>query len=175
MNRKFFLLTGLCALALSGLTALAQSTVKAEFAGTVTDQNGEALPGVVVTADSPALQGQRTAVTAEQGNYRFSLLPAGEYTLTFTFTGFKTAEVQGVIARVGERTKVDQAMEVSGIEDVIIVTADTPLTDTSTSDSKTTFDGEQLESLPTLTRSVQDVAKFVPGVTGVRMDSVNRR
>jgi len=173
MNRKFFLLTGLFALALSGLTTLAQSTTKAEIAGTVTDQNGEALPGVTVTADSSALQGQRIAVTAEQGNYRFSLLPAGEYSLVFTFTGFKTAEVKNVITKVGERTQINQTMEISNVADTIVVTADTPLTDTSTTDTKATFKAKDLEAIPTLTRSVQDVAKFVPGVTGVRMDSVN--
>jgi hypothetical protein len=160
-------------LGLSGLSVLAQSTTKAEIYGTVTDQNGEALPGVVVTATSESLIGQRSAVTNEKGSYRFPLVPAGAYTLTFTFTGFRTAEVNGVTAKVGEKTLQDQTLEPSTLEEALVVTADTPLTDTSSTDSKSTFDSEQLATIPTLQRSVQDVAKFVPGVTGVRMDSVN--
>jgi hypothetical protein len=167
------LLAALCMLGMSGLAVLAQSTTKAEIYGTVTDQNGEALPGVVVTATSDALIGQRSAVTNEKGAYRFPLIPAGAYTLTYTFTGFRTAEVNGVSAKVGEKTLQDQTLEPSTLEEALVVTADTPLTDNHSTDSKTTFDAQQLETIPTLSRSVQDVAKFVPGVTGVRMDTVN--
>ena len=52
------------------------------------DQQGLAVPGVTVTATSPALQGARTAVTDVQGLYTLNALPPGTYTLKFTLSGF---------------------------------------------------------------------------------------
>ena len=55
--------------AILSLPAAAQGT-EASIIGRVTDQSGAVLPGVTVTATSPALQvGQMTGVTNEVGEY----------------------------------------------------------------------------------------------------------
>ncbi len=48
------------------------------LSGRVTSE-GAGLPGVIVTATSPSLQGERQAVTSENGGYLLPLLPAGNY------------------------------------------------------------------------------------------------
>ena len=53
----------------------------AVIGGKVADPSGAALPGVDVTLASTALMGGRAAVSDEQGDYRFSLLPPGTYTV----------------------------------------------------------------------------------------------
>ena len=58
---------------LVAVPAWAQTT--GSITGTVTDNTGALLPGVTVTATSPALMGSQTAVTNEQGVYRFPSLP----------------------------------------------------------------------------------------------------
>ena len=71
--------TGLLALlvALSfGSTAFAQLE-QGRLTGFVTDEQGAALPGVTVTATSPALLGASTAVTEADGRYLFPSLPSG--------------------------------------------------------------------------------------------------
>src|SRR5262245_13139589 len=62
--------------------------------GTITgralDPSGALIPGVEVTISSPAMiGGTRTAVTDEQGTYRFPLLAVGVYRVTFALPGFK--------------------------------------------------------------------------------------
>jgi hypothetical protein len=53
---------------------------EASIIGQVIDESGAVLPGVVVTASSPALQvGSITSVTNERGEYRLSPLPIGTY------------------------------------------------------------------------------------------------
>ena len=53
--------------------------------GRVIDESGAALPGVTVTIASPALQApQLDSATDDGGRYRFTALPRGIYTLTFT-------------------------------------------------------------------------------------------
>jgi outer membrane receptor protein involved in Fe transport len=75
---------------LCGGYAHAQSTT-GTIRGHVKDSQGLALPGVTVSVTSPNLQGVRTAVTAENGDYVLTLLPSGTYTVTFELSGFQRA------------------------------------------------------------------------------------
>src|SRR5437763_6025146 len=66
----------------------AQSTT-GTISGHVSDIQGLALPGVTVSVTSPNLQGIRSTVTSEIGDYVVTLLPSGSYTLTFDLPGFQ--------------------------------------------------------------------------------------
>ena len=55
------------------------------------------LPGVTVTATSPALQVPSvTAVTDENGEYRLTPLPIGIYTVEYQLSGFQTLRHDGI-------------------------------------------------------------------------------
>src|SRR5438132_10772106 len=70
--------------------ARAQFVSTASIEGTVTDESGGSLPGVTVTASSPALQaGQMTMVTESDGRYRLLQLPAGVYRIKYELSGFQ--------------------------------------------------------------------------------------
>ena len=70
----------------SAVPVYGQLTV-ASIIGQVTDQSGAVLPGVTVTATSPALLvPQVTGVTNERGEYRLSPLPIGVYELLIVGT-----------------------------------------------------------------------------------------
>ncbi len=85
MTRKKAWITLLCAWALvlaSASPILAQgggASSTGSISGQVVDGNGDVLPGVSVTATSPAQIGALTAVTNEEGIYRFPSVPPGEY------------------------------------------------------------------------------------------------
>ena len=74
--------------------------------GRVADAQGAVLPGVTVTATSPALIQPQTTVTSETGNYRFPAVPPGTYELTFELAGFNTPQALGHLdhARLHGRT-----------------------------------------------------------------------
>ena len=69
--------------------------------GRVTDSQGAVLPGVTVTATSPALIQPQTTVASETGNYRFPAVPPGTYTLTYELSGFNPTKRDGVEIRLG--------------------------------------------------------------------------
>ena len=69
----------------------AQGSPTGTISGRVSSDAGP-LPGVTVTATSPALQGSRTAVSSENGDYILPLLPPGAYKVTFELQGFRTVE-----------------------------------------------------------------------------------
>ncbi|MGH9195787.1 MAG: carboxypeptidase-like regulatory domain-containing protein, partial [Acidimicrobiia bacterium] len=65
--------------------------------GVVTDNSGAVLPGVTVTATSPALQVPSvTSVSDERGEYRLSPLPIGTYSVLFELSGFQSVRREGV-------------------------------------------------------------------------------
>ena len=57
--------------------------------GTVTDNTGAVLPGVTVSATSPALIQPQVQVTSAEGDFRFIALPPGVYDLRFELSGFQ--------------------------------------------------------------------------------------
>src|SRR5689334_23452473 len=80
----------LAAVALFALATLATAqTTNGTISGHVADSQGLALPGVTVNATSPNLQGVRSVVTSENGDYVLSLLPSGTYEITFELSGFE--------------------------------------------------------------------------------------
>jgi hypothetical protein len=63
------------------------------------DNTGAVLPGVTITISSTSMMGTRTAVTNEDGQYRFPAVPPGDYNLTYELTGFGLVRREAV--RVG--------------------------------------------------------------------------
>src|SRR5882672_10891572 len=83
--------------------AFAQGTTGA-LTGTVS-QAGANLPGVTVTVSSPKLQGTRTTVTNENGDYNFSALTPGVYKVTFSLSGL-TDVVKSATVNLVETTRL---------------------------------------------------------------------
>ena len=76
------------------LAAMAAPTLAQDFRGringTVTDNTGAVLPGVTVTATSPALIQPQVQVSGSDGSYRFIALPPGVYEIGFELAGFQS-------------------------------------------------------------------------------------
>ncbi|HEX6160262.1 MAG TPA: carboxypeptidase-like regulatory domain-containing protein, partial [Thermoanaerobaculia bacterium] len=90
--RSFF---AVLSLVLFGHMAHAQGLQTGTITGIVSSQDTAPLPGVTVTASSPALQDTREAVTDVNGVYFLRALPPGAYTVQFTLTGFQSAVRDG--------------------------------------------------------------------------------
>ncbi|PIE01631.1 MAG: hypothetical protein CSA81_10745 [Acidobacteria bacterium] len=172
-KRQFYKKTiyAFCLLLFFSIPTLAQTTT-GEITGVVTDGNDNPLPGVVVLIRGDRMQGERSEVTSNEGTYRFPLVPRGKYDLTFTMAGFKTVTLTGVAVNIGAKSNLKTKLVPASVKETITVTAENPLVDSSTTDSRFELDADTLEQIPTLSRSIEDVVKLTPGVTGVRMNSV---
>jgi len=142
-----------------------------EIQGRVIDETGMGLPAVEITAKSPSLQGQRTVFSSKDGKFHFPLLPVGNYTLSFKLEGFATVVQENVKVRLGRVTDLKITMKLSEIKEEILVVAKTPLIDKTSTDTSFHLTSEDLEKIPAQNRTVVDVVKFAPGVTGVRMNT----
>ena len=107
--------------------------------GTVTDNTGAVLPGVTVTASSPALIQPQVQVTGADGNYRFIALPPGVYELNFELSGFQTVKRENIRVVINQTLAVDQQLNVATLQETVTVTGESPVVDTHDHD-----DGHQL-------------------------------
>jgi len=145
--------------------ALAQNLSSASIDGTVSDSTSGALPGVTVTATSPALQVPTLVqVTDSQGKYRFPDLPRGEYQLRFELQGFKPFVRSGLQLNAGFQMRVDAALAIGGIEEAITVTGDSPIVDLTSTKGGQTIDTEQLVTVLPGNKTVADLVNMTPGL-----------
>src|SRR5881392_2643060 len=99
MNRWLAAVVCLTGMLLCAIPAGAQGLQTAVLTGAATSADGVALPGVTVTASSPALLGDRFEVTDVNGVYSIKGLPAGTYSVAFALDNFKPARRENEIGR----------------------------------------------------------------------------
>ncbi|HPA95939.1 MAG: TonB-dependent receptor [Acidobacteria bacterium] len=148
-------------LTLGGM-AFGQGVQTGTLVGSVTSNDGSALPGVTVTVTSPSLQGERAAVSSVTGDYVMRGLPPGQYRVVFTLEGMKSVERQ-VSVGLGTTARADAVMEVAVQEETIVVTGEAPSALESTTVGAN-LTAEEVNALP-ISRTLSGIASFAPGLT----------
>jgi hypothetical protein len=131
--------------------------------GRISDASGAALPGVSLSLSGTAIMNVRTALSDEQGAYRFGLLPPGAYALKLELQGFNTVVREGIQLTAGFTSTLNLAMEVGAVSEAITVTGASPLIDLTNAVVATTFTKELTNALPT-GHDVFSVLAVTPGV-----------
>ena len=148
-----------------GAPAFAQSQ-SGNLYGTITDDQGAALPGVTVTLSgqgAPMVQ-----VTDAQGRFRFLNLSPGSYRMDAQLEGFSSVEYPNITLNVGRNTEIEVTMN-AAVEDVITVTAESPLLDERRISTGSTVSQTELEKIPT----ARDPWAILQTTPGVLTDRVN--
>jgi hypothetical protein len=128
--------------------ALAQTT-STEVLGTVTDATGAVVPGVKVILLRVATGETRETQTDTSGNYSFSLIEIGEYTVSAEATGFKGQTITGVNVAYQQKARVNFQLEVGQVSEVEVVATGVELkTDDAVIGS--TVEHRRVVELPTL-------------------------
>jgi len=137
--------------------------------GRVTDAQSALLPGVTITAISPALLGAQTTITSDTGNYRFPAVPPGTYTLTYELSGFNTVKREGIQISLGFTANVNVELQLATLQETVTVTGESPVIDTTATRVVQTFKLEQLQSLPNA-RDFWALLAVTPAVQMTRID-----
>ena len=141
--------------------ALAQGTT-ADIVGRITDASGAVLPGATVTVSNGATGDTRTAVSGETGDYAFTLLPIGTYTVRIELQGFQVVTSRVTLAS-GDRSRVDAKMALGSVAENVTVTAEAPLLQTDSSSVSSLFNEKAVQDLPVAGRNITRLVQMVPG------------
>lgn len=145
-------------------------TQTGSISGRAEDESGGALPGVTVSITSDNLiGGARTAVTDEQGVYRFTLLPGGRYSVSFTLAGFSTLNITDVSLSAGGAATINGKLKVATLEESITVTSQSPTIDLESSKVAVNWDQQKLDELP-YSRSLTGLISLIPGLYATSLD-----
>ncbi len=164
LTHRFRFLAAALAMVLAVVSpAFAQGT-NGLIEGTVLDQQGLALPGVVVTATNLSNGFSRSATTDPAGAYRIGGLPVGVYEIKAALSGFNAAPRKGNV-NVESTTVVPFKMSVAGQTENVDVTAEAPLIDSKDAGVGEVITAVQIENLPLNGRQFGNLAALVPGVS----------
>jgi carboxypeptidase family protein/TonB-dependent receptor-like protein len=135
--------------------------------GTVQYEKGP-LPGVAVAVRNTATNFEQTVATDKEGRFRAVLLPLGPYRVTATLEGFATLVRDGIQLSVGQSVNLQLTLQVSKVEQQIVVTAEAPVIETARTEGSVKLDQAAIQGLPNNGRNFLDLVKLTPGVTIVQ-------
>jgi Carboxypeptidase regulatory-like domain len=141
----------------------AQSTY-GSIAGSVTDNSGAAVTAANVTLTNLGTQEKRTQSSGSDGLYTFVNLFPGQYRIDVEKQGFKHFVQTPVTVDVQQNTRVDAALQVGEVSQVVEVTSETPLLQSETSSLGTVVDQREANELPLNGRNIFNLATITPSV-----------
>ena len=134
--------------------------------GNVTDSSGAAVPGATVTATETQTNSSRTAISNEAGNYIFSSLRNGTYSVEAELQGFRKVIRQNVRVDVNTTMRVDLTLELGQLTEAVTVAAETPLLQTDRTDTGRLLESKMVTEIPLgFNRNFQGLLVTVPGAT----------
>jgi hypothetical protein len=174
-ERRTFLLSrtvlvGLCLLVAGQSSLLFGQYGRASITGIVHDATGAVVPNASVTAVNTQTQVRSETTTNEAGNYRIEL-PIGDYSLTFSSSGFKELTRSGLTLTSGQVARIDVSLEVGQVTERLSIRAEAPILETETAHAAGSVDAEIFAALPLNFGSagrnmVEFASKLLPGVRG---------
>lgn len=143
---------------------LSAQRLTGKIVGVVTDEKGIPLPGVTLEISSPALMGGvHYLVTSEKGAYRLMNCPPGIYKILCKLEGFQTVERENLRVLLGGTITENIVLKQLALEELVTVTAESPVVDVTKSSMTINYDKSQLEKLPFGRFSFLDIVKHAPG------------
>jgi hypothetical protein len=167
MNRAQAKLLALFAMLAFAIPSFAQ-TFRGAINGTVTDSTGAVVPSAQITAVDTATNLSYSAVSTSSGEFSFSNLPIGTYTITVSVPGFSTAKYDKVAIEAGTPYTLSAKLAVSTTNTTVEVDAGAVAIDTVTDIQATTLPEVVVQNLP---NSGRDFTQFVSQTTGFAGDS----
>ena len=153
------------------LSALAQTTIST-IEGTIKDAQGSVVSGAQIAIKSPAMGIERTATSDANGFYRVTALPAGNYSLTISHSGFSTRTFDDIELTVNRTLTLDIPLEVGAVQEQVDVIGYAQLLNPTTSSTGATVTPEQIKGMPVNGRNYLDLMQLVPGVVINRQANV---
>jgi hypothetical protein len=152
----------LCA-SLVSLPLLSQ-TYTGRILGDVSDATGAAVAGATVTITDAQRGTTRTLTTDASGSYVAPDLAPGVYTVRVEAHGFKSVQRVGVQLEVAKDVRIDIALQTGQVSEVVEVSGEVPLLDTTSSTLGGTLSNEEINDLPLNGRNYENLLQLRPGV-----------
>jgi hypothetical protein len=135
--------------------------------GTVQDATGAVLPGAEVVATHIDQGRSRTAISDDEGRYRFPNLNLGNYEVEASLPGFQTSVRTGIAIGIDQRAVVDLTLSIGEISERVTVTGEAPLVETTSGSLGSIVDRTTVQELPINGRDLTALLTLGTGAVNV--------
>src|SRR5262249_22134050 len=148
-----------------GTAALGWAQVTtATLYGIVQDQSGSVIAGAQITLTNDATAAVRQTTTDETGEFVFTALPVGAYTLKIEKQGFKTYVRTGIELAASQNVRQTHALDVGDLTQSVTVESSALLINTVSAEQRESLDALKVKELPLSRRNVTNVLRLSSGV-----------
>src|SRR5713101_1184071 len=149
---------------LLSLPAFGQST-GGRIIGRVSDSTGAVITGANVTLVNEGTGVSRQTKTDQSGDYTFDEVAPGNYRVEYTLQGFKKNIRTNVTLDVNQVLTLNATMQPGGVQEVVEVTSEAPLVDTTSTQLGAVVNDRAISQLPLNARDTYQFLQLQPGVT----------
>ncbi|WP_345117109.1 TonB-dependent receptor [Hymenobacter algoricola] len=163
---------------LSAQVAWSQGATTSAMNGVITDKAGAGLPGATVIAVHTPTNTQYVAPTNSEGRFNIqNMRVGGPYTVRITFIGYKDAARDGIFLTLGQNLRLDINLNEATTElaGVTVQGKQDPTLNSQRNGAATNIQREQIERLPSISRSFQDFTRLTPQANGNSLSGRNGR
>ena len=139
-------------------------TATGDVLGGVTDASGAIVPGATVTLTNTGTREIRNFTTGATGEFTFSNLQPGSYTLTVTAPGFTKYVADNIVLAAGDRTRVGASLRAGAAEELITVSAVATSLQTDSTTVGNTIVQKSIADLPINGRNFVNLVQLQAGV-----------
>jgi hypothetical protein len=143
--------------------AIAQSTTTGAIGGVVSNPNKEVVPGAAVTVKKAGTNKEDTATTDDSGRFKVANLQPGTYSVSISATGFAAKPIENVVVEIGRETNLEVALTVGAVSEIVDVTAEAPVINTTQQDFSSNINQTSINELPINGRRWSNFALLTPG------------
>lgn len=154
-------------------SALFAQANQGSIGGNVLDSTGALVANAKIVAKEVSTGTTYETVSSSAGSYRFPNVRNGVYNVTVSATGFKTAQLTGVVVNVGTTSGLDVTLQAGATSETVEVLADTPTVQTESVEVGTVVTTKQVLDLPLALGSVVQAMRspeafvfLTPGAVG---------
>jgi hypothetical protein len=159
-----------CVLAYAGPSSAQQTVDVGSVSGRVVDQMHMVIPGASVVATHKLTNVASSAITDEEGRFRFPYLRIGVYEIKVTLPGFADS-ARNLMVSAGSAFDIPIVLEVATLTETITLVHEAPVIESARTQIAATVSEAEVDALPMNGRNFLDVALLTPGVAPANVAS----
>jgi len=137
---------------------------RGSITGKVVDPQGAVIPGATVIVTNTETNVSSRRETNLTGYFEVSLLNPGKYSVTAEAPGFKKSVRTGLELNVAGRIDIEIQMQVGQLAEIVEVTAEAPLLNTTSASSGRVIDNREIIQLPFSDMNPFALTAIAPGM-----------
>ncbi|MGZ4814073.1 MAG: outer membrane beta-barrel protein [Terriglobales bacterium] len=146
------------------LSPMTMAQTTGRLNGKVTDPTGAVVPDTKITMVSEETGVSRTVQADKDGTYNFIQVPVGNYRLELEHPSFKKSIHRGITILLNQVATLDVVLEVGAAQEVVYVSSEAPLVDTSSTQLGAVVNDRSISQLPLNARDTYQFLQLQPGV-----------